>query len=67
MIDICIYASLNHDKKIKAAAVEFSKKSPTVSVKHTDFPAFQEQPLLISIETRKPAVQGDKAQLRIGV
>jgi hypothetical protein len=67
MIDMCIYASLDHDQEFKTAMVEFSKNSPTMSVNHTDFIITQERPLLISIETKKPAVQGDKAQLQISV
>ncbi|KAK7397872.1 hypothetical protein QQX98_012761 [Neonectria punicea] len=38
-----------------------------MSVNHTDFIVTQERPLLISIETKKSSVHGDKAQLQMGV
>lgn len=38
-----------------------------MSVNHTDFIVTQERPFLISIETKKSAVQGDEAQLQMSV
>lgn len=67
MVDMCIYASVNHDEKLKAAVVEFSKRSPTTSVNHTDFTITQDRPILISIETKKHGAQGDKAQAQMSV
>ncbi|KAH6874080.1 hypothetical protein B0T10DRAFT_533104 [Thelonectria olida] len=67
MIDICIFASLEPDTDMTRAVTEFSKLTPTLSINHTDFEPIQHRPLLLSIETKRPGVDGDKAQLQIGV
>ncbi|KAL7783409.1 hypothetical protein V8C37DRAFT_49455 [Trichoderma ceciliae] len=66
IIDACIYASLNQDQELKAATA-FSSTAPTLSINHTDFQPLQLRPLLLSIETKKPGIEGEKAQLQIGV
>jgi hypothetical protein len=67
MVDICIFASLDPDTETNKAVTEFSKLSPTLSINHTNFEPIQHRPLLLSIETKRPGVDGDKAQLQIGV
>ncbi|KAM0247353.1 hypothetical protein ACHAQJ_009887 [Trichoderma viride] len=67
MIDICIYASLNQNQELKAAVTEFCKTAPTLTINHTDFEPIQLRPLLLSIETKKPGIEWEKAQLQIGV
>lgn len=44
----------------------FSRRSPTQTVNHTDFEALAARPLLLSIETKKPGVHWDTAQLQMG-
>ncbi|KAL6406161.1 hypothetical protein AUP68_10724 [Ilyonectria robusta] len=67
MIDICVFASVDRDTELKRAVIEFSKLTPTLSINHTDFEPTQHRPLLLSIETKRPGVDGDKAQLQMGV
>ncbi|KAL7798380.1 hypothetical protein V8C37DRAFT_407634 [Trichoderma ceciliae] len=67
MIDICVYASLDQNQELKAAMAKFSNTTPTLSVNHTDFLPTQFRPFILSIETKKPGVGGDLAQLQIGV
>lgn len=67
MIDICVYASVDGDAALKASIKKFSGASPTQTVNHTDFEAISARPLLLSIETKRPGVHWDTAQLQIGI
>ncbi|KAI1826702.1 hypothetical protein F4861DRAFT_41828 [Xylaria intraflava] len=67
MIDICIYASLDRNEDLRAAMIEFSNITPTMTVNHTDFETIQHRPLLLSIETKRPGVEWERAQIQIGV
>ncbi|KAH8665300.1 hypothetical protein BGZ61DRAFT_366486 [Ilyonectria robusta] len=67
MIDICVYASLDRNEELRAAMTEFSNITPTMAVNHTDFETIQHRPLVLSIETKKPGVEWEKAQLQTGV
>jgi hypothetical protein len=67
MIDICVYASLDGDTNLSASLTRFSQITPTQTVNHTDFEAISTRPLLLSIETKKPGVHWDTAQLQIGI
>lgn len=64
---MCIFNSVDGDPELKKSVTEFCKLSPTLSVNHTDFPPTQLRPLALSIETKKPDVDGDKAKLQMGV
>ncbi|KPM42100.1 hypothetical protein AK830_g4454 [Neonectria ditissima] len=67
MVDICVYASLDKDDAISTAIAEFSRTTPTETVNHTDFMPISARPLVLSIETKKPGVHWDTAQLQVGV
>ncbi|KAK4068612.1 uncharacterized protein Triagg1_7260 [Trichoderma aggressivum f. europaeum] len=67
MVDICVHASLDQDEPFEAALAEFSGITPTLTVNHTDFEPLQLRPLVLSIGTRRPGLEWDKAQLQMGV
>lgn len=67
MVDLCIYASPDDDDEWMARIDQFSHQSPTQTVNHTDFEPIGMRPLLLSIETKKPGVHWDKAQLQMGL
>lgn len=67
MINICVYASVDRDAPLKASLNKFSGATPTQTVNHTDFEAISARPLLLSIETKRPGVHWDTAQLQIGI
>ncbi|PLB50328.1 hypothetical protein P170DRAFT_508528 [Aspergillus steynii IBT 23096] len=66
MIDICVYASVDGDAELSASMTKFSNIAPTQTVNHTDYEPISIRPLLLSIETKKPGVHWDTAQLQIG-
>ncbi|KAF9890014.1 hypothetical protein FE257_006694 [Aspergillus nanangensis] len=66
MIDICVYASVDQDAELSASMTKFRSITPTQTVNHTDFEPISMRPLLLSIETKKPGVHWDTAQLQIG-
>ncbi|KAK7414184.1 hypothetical protein QQX98_006970 [Neonectria punicea] len=67
MVDICVYASLDKDDATSAAIAEFSRTTRTETVNHTDFMPISTRPLVLSIDTKKPGVHWDTAQLQVGV
>lgn len=67
MIDDCIFRSFADDKKWTSAIKKFAHLNPTQSINHTDFVPIQYDPLLLSIETKKPAAELEKAKLQIGM
>ncbi|KAL7783427.1 hypothetical protein V8C37DRAFT_413729 [Trichoderma ceciliae] len=66
MIDLCICASLDDNKELEAAIIDFCTKAPTLSINHTDFQPIQFRPIILSIETKKPDASIQQAQLQIG-
>ncbi|KAB8212601.1 hypothetical protein BDV33DRAFT_211232, partial [Aspergillus novoparasiticus] len=66
MIDMCIYASTDGDAELSASIRKFCSTTPTRAVNHTDFEPISMRPLLLSIETKRPGVNWDTAQLQIG-
>lgn len=66
MIDICIFSSSDQNEEFEEVLVEFSRTAPTLTVNHTDFEPLQLRPLVLSIGTRRPGVEWDKAQLQMG-
>ncbi|KAL7940525.1 hypothetical protein V8C42DRAFT_356202 [Trichoderma barbatum] len=67
MIDDCIFRSFVDDKEWTSAIKKFAHINPTQSINHTDFVSIQYDPLLLSIETKKPAAELEKAKLQIGI
>lgn len=68
IIDLCVYASpIERDDRWAARLKRFSRNSPTQTINHTDFEFISDHPLLLSIETKKPGVHWDKAQLQMGL
>ncbi|KAL7795317.1 hypothetical protein V8C37DRAFT_408714 [Trichoderma ceciliae] len=67
IIDLCVYASLDNDQELKAAAMDFTHSSPTLSINHTDFRPIQYDPLILSIETKKLDAETEDAKLQIGI
>ncbi|KAI0441680.1 hypothetical protein F4803DRAFT_406617 [Xylaria telfairii] len=68
MIDICIYhASSSQEEDLRAKVLRFSRLTPTGTVNHTDFFPVSTRPLVLSIETKKPGVHWEAAQLQIGI
>lgn len=67
MVDICVYVSPALLQPDWTARVEaFSRRSPTLTVNHTDFAALASRPIMFSIVTTKPGVDWDMAQLQMG-
>ncbi|KAI1109531.1 hypothetical protein F5Y14DRAFT_432328, partial [Nemania sp. NC0429] len=68
MIDICVYyASSSQNEDLRAKILRFSRLTPTGTVNHTDFFPISARPLVLSIETKKPGVHWEAAQLQIGI
>ncbi|KPM46436.1 hypothetical protein AK830_g11 [Neonectria ditissima] len=67
MVDLCIYADLSDDENWKEGLKALSWQTHTQSVNHTDFTPLQLRPIMLSIETKKPGIELDKAQLQMGV
>ncbi|KAI1418946.1 hypothetical protein F5Y12DRAFT_359200 [Xylaria sp. FL1777] len=67
MIDLCVYASTDQRADLSAKMTEFCRLTPTATVNHTDFVPIATRPLVLSIETKKPDVHWDAAQLQIGI
>lgn len=60
----CVYAPPRERYERWAARLrQFSHRSPTQTVNHTDFEFLSAHPLLLSIETKKPGVHWDKMGL----
>ncbi|KAL7963220.1 hypothetical protein V8C34DRAFT_322172 [Trichoderma compactum] len=57
MIDICVFSSLDQNEEFEAAVAEFSMTAPTLTLR----------PLVLSIGTRRPGLEWDKAQLQMGI
>ncbi|KAI0431349.1 hypothetical protein F5Y09DRAFT_330414 [Xylaria sp. FL1042] len=68
MIDICLYhASTSQDEDLRTKITQFSRLTPTGTVNHTDFYPVSMRPLVLSIDTKKPGVHWEAAQLQIGI
>ncbi|PNP52162.1 hypothetical protein THARTR1_07371 [Trichoderma harzianum] len=67
MVDDCIFCSFADNKEWTSAIKKFAHMNPAQSINHTDFVSIQYEPLLLSIETKKPAAELDKAKLQIGI
>ncbi|KAI5460106.1 hypothetical protein BGZ63DRAFT_360102 [Mariannaea sp. PMI_226] len=64
MVDFCLYFDDN-DKDASLQAL--SRRTPTLSVNHTDFAPLQLSPIALSIETKRPGKELNTAQLQMGV
>lgn len=67
MVDACIYAApCVPDEDWNACMKRFARLSPTLTVNHTDYMGLTFRPLLLSIETKKHGIDGDRAELQMG-
>lgn len=64
MIDFCLYLN---DEVDSAALQALGRRTPTLTVNHTDFAPMQLSPIVLSIETKRPGKELDAAQLQMGV
>ncbi|KAL7798381.1 hypothetical protein V8C37DRAFT_407635 [Trichoderma ceciliae] len=67
MINGCVYASFEDDEEWTSAMKKFALANPTLTVNYTNFEPLQLKPLILSIETKKPAAELEKAKLQIGI
>ncbi|KAJ2973201.1 hypothetical protein NUW58_g8995 [Xylaria curta] len=67
MIDICVYHLSSQDEDLRAKILQLSRLTPTGTVNYTDFYPISTRPLVLSIETKKPGVHWEAAQLQIGI
>lgn len=66
MVDACIYAApCGPDEAWNAHMERFARLSPTLTVNHTDYVGLTFRPLLLSIETKKHGIGGDRAELQM--
>lgn len=67
MVDLCIYADVEENEDWSSHLQLLTNRVSTLSVNHTDFRPLQLRPIVLSIETKRPGTEFDKAQLQIGV
>ncbi|KAI0502719.1 hypothetical protein F5B22DRAFT_104120 [Xylaria bambusicola] len=70
MIDICLYhisTSQDGNEDLHAKITQLSRLTPTGTINHTDFYPVSMRPIVLSIETKKPGVHWEAAQLQIGI
>ncbi|KAF4448081.1 hypothetical protein F53441_8473 [Fusarium austroafricanum] len=63
MVDFCLYDSTTSSLALQA----LGRRTPTLTVNHTDFAPLQLSPIVLSIETKRPGKELDAAQLQMGV
>ncbi|KAI0102491.1 hypothetical protein GGR51DRAFT_284954 [Nemania sp. FL0031] len=61
------YHLSSQDEDLRAKILKISRLTPTSTVNHTDFYPVSTRPLVLSIETKKPGVHWEAAQLQIGI
>ncbi|KAJ4264307.1 hypothetical protein NW762_005503 [Fusarium torreyae] len=64
MVDFCLYLKSDVDSHALQA---LGRRTPTLTVNHTDFAPLQLCPIVLSIETKRPGKELDAAQLQMGV
>ncbi|KAM0426050.1 hypothetical protein ACHAPT_008681 [Fusarium lateritium] len=64
MVDFCLYLD---DEADTDALQALGRRTPTLTVNHTDFAPVQLTPIVLSIETKRPGKELDAAQLQMGV
>ncbi|SPJ70989.1 uncharacterized protein FTOL_00717 [Fusarium torulosum] len=63
MVDFCLYFNPTDSLALQA----LGRRTPTLTVNHTDFAPLQLSPIVLSIETKRPGKELDAAQLQMGV
>lgn len=63
MVDFCLYLNPTDSPALQA----LGRRTPTLTVNHTDFAPLQLSPIVLSIETKRPGKELDAAQLQMGV
>ncbi|KAH7240346.1 uncharacterized protein BKA55DRAFT_519745 [Fusarium redolens] len=63
MVDFCLYLNTTDSYALQA----LGRRTPTLTVNHTDFAPLQLSPIVLSIETKRPGKELDAAQLQMGV
>ncbi|CAJ0542463.1 Ff.00g000910.m01.CDS01 [Fusarium sp. VM40] len=63
MVDFCLYLKPTDSIALQA----LGRRTPTLTVNHTDFAPLQLSPIVLSIETKRPGKELDAAQLQMGV
>ncbi|KAM0190308.1 hypothetical protein ACHAPI_009559 [Fusarium lateritium] len=63
MVDFCLYLNPTDSLALQA----LGRRTPTLTVNHTDFAPLQLSPIVLSIETKRPGKELDAAQLQMGV
>lgn len=63
MVDFCLYLNPTDSLALQA----LGRRTPTLTVNHTDFAPLQLSPIILSIETKRPGKELDAAQLQMGV
>ncbi|KAF4992333.1 hypothetical protein FDECE_13748 [Fusarium decemcellulare] len=64
MVDFCLYLDDGADADALQA---LGRRTPTLTVNHTDFAPLQLTPIVLSIETKRPGKELDAAQIQMGV
>ncbi|KAF4965709.1 hypothetical protein FSARC_6492 [Fusarium sarcochroum] len=64
MVDFCLYLNSDLDS---LALQALGRRTPTLTVNHTDFAPLQLSSIVLSIETKRPGKELDAAQLQMGV
>lgn len=64
MVDFCLYLDSPSDTDALQA---LGRRTPTLTVNHTDFAPLQLSPIALSIETKRPGKELDAAQLQMGI
>ncbi|KAF4343540.1 hypothetical protein FBEOM_2449 [Fusarium beomiforme] len=65
MVDFCLYLPTNATDADALQAL--GRRTPTLTVNHSDFAPLQLSPIVLSIETKRPGKELDAAQLQMGV
>lgn len=67
LVDFCVYADKEGDDNWARAHRALARHTSTRSVNHTDYSALQLRPIMLSVETKVPGKESEKADLQVGV
>lgn len=67
LLELILEGEQGQDEDLRAKILRFSRLTPTGTVNHTDFFPVSTRPLVLIIETKKPGVHWEAAQLQIGI
>lgn len=66
MIDFCVFYRPDKGSNVEQAINGLCRVRPAQSINHTDLGDLCTRPVALSIETKRPGVEGDNAELQIG-